>query len=650
MIKIHRIESKSKSKNRKINNRGLENMPQNIVIRNDFSCRVSQIKKSNGHSALRSVAYISGRKLANENTGEEHDFAYKKGIIETGFLLPENIKSNINDADFFNHLEKNCHASTNTIAYSSIMSLPKELSVEDQKKLVHEFCQYFTKTYNTAVSFAIHEPDNYAQKKATLKEIKQYNLPADIEKLEKETRNNHVHLVMPYCQIEALTEKDLNAKRKKKNIADGFKLSKQIKDFNPIKYGSEIKKEKPDLLNTKQKFVEFMREEWCDYINNSLEQNNRIERYTHKSYKKLGLDISATKHEGEMVKNRVAQGFEMDIHEYNKQQKAKQLTESDYLNFINRPIPSELAFKILSGDHKAEKDAIEELKKRQPNEMDLLHKLVRDCDDAALLIDHHLEQRRLKQEQEIELAKQQEIDRSYSDFIELQSHYAEFADRFYEIANYAVQRLATLDKNLTKSEKWLSKQNSFYLHGDGLFYDNYHHQQTHVDTPYYFTTKHDIREDKEKLMKRYRLDVVKLSENFDIENTVKELHQNAEILTANKIQLPIPAPTFMQKLKREYIHSFNTLEDFEKDMQPVIDEHRADIDAMEQEQIRAYYADKKREESERKTEAENRRRKAEYDLEVERNIEARYKNERLWANEPKQEKKRDNDKDNDLSM
>ena len=136
-------------------------MSQKIVIRNDFSCRVSQVKKSNGHSALRSVAYISGRKLVNEATGEEHNFSHKKGVIDTGFLLPENVKSNVSDAEFFQHLENNCHASTNTISYSAIMALPKELSVEEQKKLVHEFCQFFTETYKTAVSFAIHEPDNY---------------------------------------------------------------------------------------------------------------------------------------------------------------------------------------------------------------------------------------------------------------------------------------------------------------------------------------------------------------------------------------------------------------------------------------------------------------------------------------------------------
>ena len=146
------------------------------------------------------------------------------------------------------------------------------------------------------------------RKKARLEEIEKYNLPEDDEDLRLQIQNNHVHFVIPYCKIEPMTDQDFNAKRKKKSFGDTFKIGNQVKDFNPIKYGSEIKKDKPDLMNLEQNFLQFMREKFCVSINNSLEKNNRIERYTHKSYKDLGLQISATTHEGEMVKSRVANG------------------------------------------------------------------------------------------------------------------------------------------------------------------------------------------------------------------------------------------------------------------------------------------------------------------------------------------------------
>jgi hypothetical protein len=41
----------------------------------------------------------------------------------------------MNEEQFYNHIENNSHASTNIIAYSSILALPPELSQEEQIKL-----------------------------------------------------------------------------------------------------------------------------------------------------------------------------------------------------------------------------------------------------------------------------------------------------------------------------------------------------------------------------------------------------------------------------------------------------------------------------------------------------------------------------------
>ena len=49
----------------------------------------------------------------------------------------------MNEEQFYNHLENNCHASTNIIAYSSIMSLPSELNIENQKKISAGLLQIF---------------------------------------------------------------------------------------------------------------------------------------------------------------------------------------------------------------------------------------------------------------------------------------------------------------------------------------------------------------------------------------------------------------------------------------------------------------------------------------------------------------------------
>ena len=371
-------------------------MSDKIVIRNSYSHRVSTVKKSNGHSILRIIAYIMARKLENNLTGNEHNFSHKSGVINTGFFMPHGIKTEMNEEQFYNHIENNSHASTNIIAYSSILALPPELSQEEQIKVVEKFCEDFTEQYGTCISYAIHEADNLKRKKARLEEIEKYNLPEDKEDLQLQIQNNHVHFVIPYCKIEALTEQDLKSKRKKKSHGDTFKIGSQVKDFNPIKYGSEIKKDKPDLMNIEQNFLQYMRQKPCDLFNSALEKNNRIERYTHKSYKDLGLQISATVHEGEMVKSRVAQGKKMDVHEYNKQQKAKQQTESDYLNFINVPLPKELAYKILSGEKLAEKELLDSLKAQPKSELEQAQELLNQINNAHQLIDNKLADHKLE--------------------------------------------------------------------------------------------------------------------------------------------------------------------------------------------------------------------------------------------------------------
>ena len=365
-------------------------MSDKIVIRNQYSCRVSVVKKTNDHTPLRAIAYIQARKMKNSLTGAEHDFSKKSGVIATDFLMPTGIETQMNEEQFYNHLENNSHASTNILAYSTIMSLPAELSIDQQEELVRDFCKLFTDTYQTCVSFAIHEADHLMKKKAKLAEIEKYNLPVKDEDLHLQTRNNHVHLVIPYCKIEAMTEQDFKAKRKKKSFGDTFKLGSQVKDFNPIKWGSEIKKDKPDLMNIEQNFLQYMRQKPCDLFNSALEKNNRIERYTHKSYKDLGLQISATVHEGEMVKSRVAQGKKMDVHEYNKQQKAKQQTESDYLNFINVPLPKDLAYKILNGEKLAEKELLDSLKPNPKSDYEQAQELLNQINNAQQLIDNEL--------------------------------------------------------------------------------------------------------------------------------------------------------------------------------------------------------------------------------------------------------------------
>lgn len=153
-----------------------------INICNQYSHRISTVKKSNGHSILRIIAYINARKLSNNLTGQEHNFSNKSGVIETGFYMPHGIKTDMTEEQFYNHIENNSHAST-TLLHTVLLQLYRQnCSPSEQVKLVDEFCNIFTEQYGTSISFAIHEADNL-MRKAKLAEIEKYNLPVDDEDL-----------------------------------------------------------------------------------------------------------------------------------------------------------------------------------------------------------------------------------------------------------------------------------------------------------------------------------------------------------------------------------------------------------------------------------------------------------------------------------
>ena len=54
----------------------------------DFHFSVTQIKRSAGQSAIAAAAYRAGEKLYSDLYGEYSDYTRKRGIVETGILLP----------------------------------------------------------------------------------------------------------------------------------------------------------------------------------------------------------------------------------------------------------------------------------------------------------------------------------------------------------------------------------------------------------------------------------------------------------------------------------------------------------------------------------------------------------------------------------
>ena len=551
-----------------------------------FHLNESNISRSDGRSVVACAAYRACEKLLDHTFGKTQDYTRKKGLEYKSIYAPEHTNEKLLDRQtLWNEVEKK------EFNADGSMKANARLAKEYTCALPHEL------THQERIKIV----DNFCRDF-----VKKHNVIVDAcihaphdHYDETDNKNYHVHIMF--------TTRLVNEKGE---------LGKKQRTFND---------DGPKILKDS-------RATFAHVVNTALENAGLEERIDHRSYKDQGLDfLEPTAHEGHEVTALRRQGINTEISLKNDAIKAKNLEAAREYQQVIKGLNQEIIVPNKLEDQIA---ALEkELSLTAAEEQRLLAELAKLDREEELL-----------QEQQV-----QQIDNAYDNFIEQQSQYIEFSKKFYAEGNNTNKRLAVLDKNLIKSEKWLSKQHGFY-YSNGLFYDNYHHNRINVDVPQYFIAGDEISTEKEKVMKQYRKDVARLSDTFDIENTVRALQQNAEKLTENGIELPVPTPTFMQKLKGEYIHSFNTLNDFDTDMKPVIDEYRTETLTAQKEELRSIYEDKKREEFRQEREAEKRKRQAEYDLEVKQRLEARQQLRQSWTNEPQPEKKPKKDNDFDLSM
>ena len=125
-----------------------------------YHFHVTQIKRSEGRTAVASAAYRAGEKLHNLWDGETHDYTRKGGVILTEIILPEHAPKRFFDrSTLWNEVaqvEKNYNAQ---LAYSFDMALQNEFSLEENIELAREFVQKYFVSDGMIADLAIHKPD-----------------------------------------------------------------------------------------------------------------------------------------------------------------------------------------------------------------------------------------------------------------------------------------------------------------------------------------------------------------------------------------------------------------------------------------------------------------------------------------------------------
>ena len=253
-----------------------------------FHFNISMISRGKSKSAVASAAYISCEKIKNEWDGVTHDYHNKKGLLHSEIFLLENIPKEFQNRSFlWNSVELNEKASNAQLARNFIIALPKELSFEENKKLITEFIQENFVSKGMIADLAIHDESN-------------------------EGNNNiHAHIM---TTLRPINEKgQWQAKSKKEYILDdeGNKI---------LNKNGKPKTRKVELTDWNNKGnAEKWRESFAEICNIYLERNNLEKRVDHRSFERQGIEEIPTIHLGASASALERKGIDTDKGNINRE-------------------------------------------------------------------------------------------------------------------------------------------------------------------------------------------------------------------------------------------------------------------------------------------------------------------------------------------
>lgn len=253
-----------------------------------FHFSVNIISRGKGKSAVASAAYISGEKIKNEWDGVTHDYTKKQGVISKEIFLPDHAPKEYKDRKtLWNSVELFEKNSNAQLARNFIISLPKELSIEENKKMIEEYIQTNFVKEGMIVDLAIHDESRDGN------------------------QNIHAHIMTIVRPINE--DGTWGQKSKKEYILD--EKGEKILNKN-----GKPKTRKVELTTWNDKGnVEKWRENFSDLCNEYLAKNNIEKRVDHRSFKRQNSDYLPTIHLGSAASAMERKGIETDKGNYNRE-------------------------------------------------------------------------------------------------------------------------------------------------------------------------------------------------------------------------------------------------------------------------------------------------------------------------------------------
>ena len=248
---------------------------------------INIVKRAEGQSAVNAAAYQTGEKLYSERDRRYMYNGTKEELIMKEILLPPHAPPEFADRKtLWNSVEAAEKNWNSQLARRMKITLPKELSMEDNIALAKEYCQKEFVSKGMIADLAIHDPD-------------------------PPNHNPHFHVLLT---IRPLDENGKWApKAHKEYLLD--------QDGNRIRGpDGKFKTRKVTTVdwNDRRK-AEIWRHDWEILQNEYLERAGRQERVSMKSYERQGIDKIPTVHMGPAVAALEKKGIRTDVGDLNRE-------------------------------------------------------------------------------------------------------------------------------------------------------------------------------------------------------------------------------------------------------------------------------------------------------------------------------------------
>lgn len=244
-----------------------------------FHLSIQLIKRSSGRGAVAAAAYRAGQKLSDEQFGLMQDFTHK-GVVFEEILLPEHAPARLKDREtLWNEVERIEKRSDAQLAREINIAFPREMTLDEMKECARDYIKENFVSKGMIADWAIHngEPEQPNPHFHVLLTVRGFTEKGEWDKKSRsvfklDENGNKIPM------IDTVTGEQKVRVRKGKGTEKLW-----VRENRPVNDWGEHTK------------AEEWRASWAEHANRYLNQEHKID---HRSYKRQGIDIIPTIHEG----------------------------------------------------------------------------------------------------------------------------------------------------------------------------------------------------------------------------------------------------------------------------------------------------------------------------------------------------------------